>query len=299
MTLLNRITSAAAAGLSLMAASGVAHGAVAYALTDDNSLLGFDTASPSSTFSAVILRTAANAEIQNIIGIDFRPADGKLYGVGKLGGIYTIDPTTGISTQVGSLQADPTDSTYTFLGLNGSRFGFDFNPAVDRLRITSDADQNLRVNLTAGSVGFTTTDTTITNGSANANIVAAAYGNNVAGATTTTLYAIDTVTDKLYSSAAPNGGVYTAIGSLGFDATALSGFDIYTQNGVDHAYAALLPSSTSGSKLYSIDLATGAATEIGTIGGGDFADGLAVIPEPTTLAAVAGLTLLTLRRRKA
>ena len=303
MPLTQRLTAVAAAGISVLSASSAAHAAMAYALTDNNALLGFDTATPNSTTSAVILKSPSNTAIQDIIGIDFRPSNATLYGVGNLGGLYTINPTTGVATQVGTLQADPTDVTFVYTGLNGSRFGFDFNPVADRLRITSDSDQNLRVNVGPGaSTGFTTTDTTISYVAGNPNIVSSAYTNNVAGAATTTLYAIDTVTDTLYVSTNPNNGTYVPVGALGFDATALSGFDITTIGGVDFAYAALLAANSSGSKLYSINLATGAATPIGTIGGGDFADGLAIVtapvPEPTTLAALAGLGGLAFARRR-
>ena len=296
MRLTRTLFVAASIGVAVCSA---AHAAIAYALTDDNSLLGFDTATPSSTISAVILKSPTNTAIQDIIGIDFRPSNATLYGVGKFGAIYTINPLTGVSTQVASLN-DGATPTANSVALIGSRFGFDFNPQADRLRITSDADQNLRVNV---ATGVTIVDGTITFGGGNPNIVSSAYTNNVAGALSTTLYAIDTVTDQLYVSTSPNAGTYVAVGALGFDATALSGFDITTIGGVDFAYAALLSANSSGSKLYSINLATGAATAIGTIGGGDFADGLAIVPaavpEPVTLAGlVGGAAVVTFRRRR-
>ena len=39
--------------------------------------------------------------------------------------------------------------------LAGSDFGFDFNPTVDRIRLISDADQNLRLNPMTGGVAAT------------------------------------------------------------------------------------------------------------------------------------------------
>jgi Domain of unknown function (DUF4394) len=33
-----------------------------------------------------------------LIGIDYRVQDGKLYGVGDAGGIYVIDPSTAVAT---------------------------------------------------------------------------------------------------------------------------------------------------------------------------------------------------------
>ena len=72
-----------------------------------------------------------------LVGIDFRVQDGKLYGVGDGGGIYTIDTKTAEAKRVSFL-------TET---LNGKFFGVDFNPAADRLRIISDTGQNLAHNL--------------------------------------------------------------------------------------------------------------------------------------------------------
>ena len=75
-----------------------------------------------------------------LIGIDFRPANQKLYGVSKSGVIYTIDPSSAVATRVSQMN----------VAIEGSTFGFDFNPNADRLRIVSDADQNLRVNVDNG-----------------------------------------------------------------------------------------------------------------------------------------------------
>ena len=75
-----------------------------------------------------------------LVGIDFRPASGALYGVGDQGGIYTIDTRTAVATLAARMN----------VALAGSSFGVDFNPTVDRLRIVSDTGQNLRVDVTTG-----------------------------------------------------------------------------------------------------------------------------------------------------
>ena len=38
------------------------------------------------------------------------------------------------------------------MALNGQRFGFDFNPAADRIRVVSDSDQNLRLHPDTGAI---------------------------------------------------------------------------------------------------------------------------------------------------
>ncbi len=72
-----------------------------------------------------------------LIGIDFRVQDGRLYGVGELGGVYTVDTATATATKVSQLTTAP----------SGTNFGVDFNPASDRLRVINDTGQNLALRL--------------------------------------------------------------------------------------------------------------------------------------------------------
>lgn len=293
-----RIASIAAAAAGVFVGTASSYGVLAYGLTDDNSLLGFDTNNPSMTLSAVILKDGpgpAAGPIQDLIDIDFRQADNKLYGVGKFGAVYTINPTTGVSTQVSQLN----------VSLTGSRFGIDFNPNADRLRIVSDADQNLAVNVDTGA---TVTDSTL--GPGNPNVVSAAYSDPDTNVSTpTTLYTIDTLLNQVNIQNTPASGVQTARPvPLGFDVTNLTGFDIQFVGGVNTAFAALQIEGEGASRLYSINLTTGAATLAigpnspnGVIGGGDRFDGLAIpaVPEPTTLVALAGLGAFVIARRRA
>ena len=72
-------------------------------------------------------------------GIDFRPATGDLYALGSDRVVYRVNPETAIAVAEGpafELMAT---------ALNGDRIGFDFNPTVDKIRVTSDADDNLRL----------------------------------------------------------------------------------------------------------------------------------------------------------
>jgi hypothetical protein len=286
----NLVLAAAVGAASLVAASS-SHAAIAYALTDENSLLGFDTSTPTALLSGVPLHTAANLAIEDLIAIDYRPANNTMYGMGKLGAIYAINPITGVATPVSTLS----------IGLNGSRFGFDFNPVADRLRVVSDIDQNLSVDVTTG---IATSQTPLN--PANPNITAAAYTNSFSGATSTVLYTIDSLTSSLYTQNPPANGTETLVGSLGIgDISSVNGFDILTSGvagataPVNIAYAALQLDGESASRLYTINLATGAATLVGTIGGGDAIDGLTVVavPEPATLGLLGGAIVLGLRRR--
>ena len=86
-------------------------------------------------------------------------------------------------------------------------------------------------------------------------VSAAAYTNNFAGATSTTLYVIDANTDKLYIQTPPNNGTLVEVGSLGINITADNGFDIGGRSG--KAYGVF--SIGSLTKLYTLDLSTGLA----------------------------------------
>jgi hypothetical protein len=187
----------------------------------------------------------------NLQGIDFRPANGKLYGVTDTDKIYIINPDTGAATFVQTLST-------SFDG--GFQSGFDFNPVPDLLRIVGSNDQNLRTNVDTGAV---TDDKPLAYASGdpnfgkNPNITANAYTNSRAGATSTQLYGIDYDLDTLVLQDPPNVGNLKTVGSLGINFAPIGGFDIYTDaNGTNTAFA------VSGANLYTINLSTGAATKV-------------------------------------
>ena len=70
-------------------------------------------------------------------------------------------------------------------------------------------------------------------------MTAAAYTNNVAGATSTALYDLDTRRDLLVQQNPPNAGTLVTVGSLRLPVGSVAGFDIVTAGGTDTAYAAL------------------------------------------------------------
>jgi hypothetical protein len=236
-----------------------------FAISNDGlNLLQFNSVAPGTILSTNLITGLQGGE--TILGIDFRPATGELYGLGSTARLYTINTTTGAATLKSTLTADPTDTTSPFTGLNGTSFGVDFNPVPDRLRVTSDAEQSLRINVDNGRV---TTDGTLNPG--NPNVVGSAYTNSFAGATATTLYDIDSVSDRLATQTPPNDGTLVDRGALGVDTDDRLGFDIASADGT--AFAALTVGGTG--QLYTIDLVTGAATLLGNIGTGAPLRGLA------------------------
>jgi hypothetical protein len=258
-----------------------ADGSTIFAISSTNALLRFDSGAPGT-----ILSTAAISGLQageNLMGIDFRPANEQLYGLGSTSRVYTIDLTSGVATQVG---ASPFATS-----LIGSNFGVDFNPVPDRIRVVSDADQNLRLN--PNNAVLAGTDTALAyavgdaNAAANPNIVGVAYTNSFAGATTTTLYGIDSSLNILTIQNPPNNGTLNTVGPLGFDTSGLVGFDIATAG---TAFASLSVSGLAG--LFSINLLTGAATPVGSIGtGATVIRDIAVAPAGVLQLSAAGYTV--------
>ena len=248
-------------------------------VTADNKLVGFKAATPNVFDTSVAIGGLQGGE--KIIGFDGRPANGRFYALTDAGRIYTIDPTTGAATPGASLMADMADLTLPFTALSGASFGVNFNPVPDRLRIVSDMEQSLRVNVDNGN---TTTDTALNR--VPFAVSAAAYTNSVAPPTTTMLYVIDTQSDHLAIQNPPNNGTLNDVGGLGIDVTAVSGFDIVGPDMANTAIAALAV-GTGASSLYTINLTTGAATLVGTIGvqPTDRITGLSAVPSAAMPAA--------------
>src|SRR5262249_20587703 len=132
-----------------------------------------------------------------ILAISIRPATGQLYGLGSSGRLYTVNSATGAATQVGS-------GTFA-VSLIGSAFGFAFDPLTDRIRVVSDADQNMRIDPNTGAVVDTDPNTPGTQPDL---FLTETYVGGLASATSasgTTLYGIDGANDWLVRVGGPNG----------------------------------------------------------------------------------------------
>lgn len=262
------------------------------AVGNSTSLLSWDSASPGSIASGSFVSGLQSNE--TIVGIDFRPTTGELYALGTSSRLYTLNTSTGAASAV----AGPFSPL-----LNGFSFGFDFNPVIDRIRVVAETNKNTVLNPITGAVQATATDLFYgpadPNFGVDPNVVGSSYTNSFVGAASTQLYGIDTALDILVTQA-NSAGTLGTVGPLGINATAVGGFDISGTTGI--AYAALLPSGSSQSNLYSINLLTGAATNLGQIDGGIIITAIAVvpaIPEPATLAlAATALAAIPLVRRR-
>ncbi|MET0323565.1 MAG: DUF4394 domain-containing protein [Duganella sp.] len=253
-----------------------------FVLTASNKLLSFDRATPGAIRTTATVTGLQAGE--NLVGIDVRPADGLLYGVGSTGRIYTLNGATGAATVKSTLAADTADTTAPYTALAGADFGVDFNPVADRLRIVSNTGQSLRINVDTGA---TTTDGAINGGAANTAITAAAYTNSFAGAASTTLFVIDAANGTLYTQNPPNNGTLASPLALGITATAVAGFDIDARTNMGYAVM-----TVGGARnLYSVNLsaatnpaASPVATLVAAVGVTEELRGIALATPATPIA---------------
>ena len=253
--------------------------ATVFGVNSSNGLFSFDSDTPGTLSATTAITGLAGGEI--VKAMDFRPATGELYAIGISGAaapftgrLYKIDPATAAATIVG---AGPFSTTLS----SGAGIGMDFNPTVDRIRFTTDADISLRINPNDGIIAATDTNITVAN-----TIAALAYSNNYPGTASTTLYAIDYINDDLFtigglnSNPSPNSGVGVKVGNITVTTDNgvrdRVGFDILT---TIEGNTAFYTGSFGGlQNLYTLNLTTAAATLLSAIGGGAPVFDIAVQP---------------------
>jgi hypothetical protein len=203
---------------------------------------------------------------ERILGIDVRPLNGQIYALGSTSRLYVINRDTGVATAVSPTPLNP--------AVTGGAVAFDFNPTVDRIRIMTDAGQNLRAHPDTGAIVAVDASLAYAGGDPNfadvPEVGACAYTNNDNDPlTSTTLFDIDTANDVVVRQDPPNNGTLNTVGPLGVDAVHVAGFDIAGSNGV--AYASLVvkdgKKKNLRATLFTINISTGAATPVGKIGG--------------------------------
>ena len=235
-------------------------------LTADGRLISFDSDRPGRAKTEGGIRGLTMDT--RLVGIDYRPASGNdgdsgdLYGLGDRGGVYVIDDDSGKAKL----------RSRSNVALEGTSFGVDFNPTVDRLRVVSDTGQNLRVNVDDGSTltdgrlaypGVPPAPATPATG-----VTGAAYTNNDADPNTaTTLYDIDSMLDQTVIQSPANAGLLAPTGKLTVDTSPTVGSDIYStvRNGTTvrvQGFASLTVGGQSG--FYKIKLFSGRASSQGS-----------------------------------
>lgn len=275
----------------------------AFALSGSQ-LLTFDPAAPADATTTPIVGITAG---ETLVGIDVRPQNGMLYGLGvnptaNTATLYAIGRETGQAGVVGTTGsiALTTDGATT-VDLPVGDYGFDINPAADRVRVTTASGLNFRVNpntgapvdgdntgLTSGAVTGTNPDGPI-HGSTTS-VGEMAYTNSRPNnGNITTLYTLSATTDELAIQSPANAGTVmpgqnVTIAGTPVNISAVGAFDIdpavntaasNTPVAGGDGYAVLTLGATAN--LYRISLTNGAAINLGPIGDGSAAiQGLAL-----------------------
>lgn len=254
-----KIRAALLAGAVALVAPAAAQAEPFAGLTADGKLLRVDTATPGKVDGLVPI-SGLGTDV--LVGLDARPKTGALVGVGKSGFLYTISPVTGAATRGAQLvKADATGAIVqppTPVTLAGDAFGVDFNPVPDRLRLVSDAGENLRINVETGG---TITDGALNSSAGPFRVVGAGYTNSAFSATqptSTALYDVDAGGDRLLLQTPPNAGTLVPIGSFGLPVDDRSDLDVSGATGLAYLVA--------GDALSTVSLTTGAASPIGAFG---------------------------------
>lgn len=252
--------STTALALSLSAA----HAAPAVALVDDKTLVMFDTE------TLAVTATVEVSGVDRLLGLDLRPANNTVIGVTASMDIVSINPTTGEATKMSTMdKALPVSDMPVIV---------DFNPMADKLRFMSGTT-NHRVDVGTGAV---TVDGSLNWQAGDMHvgetpaIAAAAYLNSYGKGKKTAMFDIDSTIVAVIRQVSPNDGTLGAIGKLGIEAPAANyAFDIQTSAAMENTGWLV-----DGATLYTVDLANGAATKIGTIEGvaGTIRD-IAILPE--------------------
>lgn len=241
-------------------------------------LVSFDASNPSVYLTDVQLEGLESIGASMLMGMDFRPSDGLLYGLASDGfplreRIVKINPVSGVVT--------PVHPSTTFASIIDSFTGFDFDPTSSAIREVGNARSNRRLNPDSSSLIAADTLLTYRAGDPNFGVVPkvvhTAYDFPSSGGAT--LYGIDSGTNSLVriggnqGQPSANSGELTTIGNLGIDVTNFGGFDI--QQGTNLAYASLFLNSAP--VLVRINLQTGEAGVVGLIGDGSgIIDGLSI-----------------------
>jgi len=277
--LLISATLALAACAGLQEVEGPPRKETVHAVTQSMELITFNAGQPRKVLQRKPVTGLPAGD--NLVGLDYRVAKGVLYALSKSGRVYTLDANTGALKAV---SAEPIKAT-----LEGAVFGVDFNPVADRIRVVSSSGQNLRLHPDTGALAAADPATAYAPGDSQfgsqPELAAAGSTYNKTDEKLTTNYAIDRKSGTLVIQGSlegsqpvvsPNTGLLKTVGSLGLGALADAALDIADVSGA--AYAAIRTAAQPGTRLYEIDLKTGAARVIGTVADGAALVGLAIAP---------------------
>ncbi|MDB5988507.1 MAG: hypothetical protein JWR16_3560 [Nevskia sp.] len=241
----------------------------AYALTSTGTIVQFATNKPTKITNKATVTGLSGSD--SLVQIAFNTA-GTLYGVTTNNEICTVDPLAGAVS----------GCTTSFTTDRLSNIAASFDPISGKLRViandsaSSSGHLNFAIDPTSAAVDTNFSSKNLnyadsTNGAPQ--IAAISYDNPIAGASTTTLFALDINNQSLdhigdknvgaNSTTVAAGGV-EGIGATNISFTSNVGLAIAPQDGT--AYAVL----GNAASLYTIDLGNGGATLVDVVHDGDY-----------------------------
>lgn len=255
------------------------------ALTFDGRIVPFDPVNPSAAVPPLTV-TGLPTQVR-LLNIDTRPESGELFALASDNRLYTLNTLTGAATLFADVPTIP---------LSGTRFAMDFDPALDQLRIVSNAGQNLRVDpdiTDAADNGNTQrfiTDPNLTNFGSNPgapvpNVSSLKYSNLGRGSFSLAapFVGIDLTANTLVrqfdgapGTFTPAEGRLTTVGALGFDVLTAVLEDGYLENATPASvrtstlYMIATTADSPALRLFVVDESTGGATLVGQVGDGVF-----------------------------
>ena len=191
----------------------------------------------------------------SLVAIDYRVEDDRFYGVGDLGGVYTLNTKTGVATKVSQLT----------VALDGVHFDMDFDAREDdRLQIISDTGQNLVHYLddnTTDAFGQTLGETGLafTNNHGTSETDSSVF--SIHAGLKFVLQIVDRQNPTKVSGMGPLRGPTIVSRVMGFDIQSKVSSGLTVSN---TGYASLRTTDTSRPALYKIDLLSGKATKVGS-----------------------------------
>lgn len=252
-----------------------------YAITQNNRLLTFDTATPGTVTNDVAISGINPA--YTVVGVALRTTiqpGGTNAGVGSLWGIAyngtnfflcTINPATGVAQQVGGVLALNDDA-------NADGFGFGFDPAADRFRFIS-----VQTNYALDPNTATFVQQTSFPGFP-AQSGAAFVPSPYSGGTSQFYNLSREVTPRvLQTSTNVAAGSLTAVGPVN------TGEGIFAPLGL--AFGGNTLFLAVNEKLYTVNATTGTPTLVSNIGGAPTIRGIAIVPASFPPAASITVTI--------
>ncbi len=228
-------------------------------VTDDNTLAGFNSASPDApVFSMPVTGLEPGEKIE---AIEFITGMNKVLVITNLGITHELDISTGAARSIGVIPST----------LVGENQGFDFDPVTKILRLINESGQNVQIDPSTGRLKDIDPAPVYAPGQPDAGeklkITGLAYASNNPGATSTKLFAFDSGKKTLATTDSLIAANWQIVAVMDFNGDGNNddfSFDIAPDSDTALAVSKLVDEALA--KLFHIDLQTGKVVEIGSLG---------------------------------